>query len=162
MAAFVVLVHGAIENFAEGLTIWIAKRVEADWMKKRRVTRSTASVLLSAKCTIDYGVSTSSVFDNLRLALRDANSERSSAAEKNHGIAPEHLRRLLVPLGVDIPSDPILIGSLNTLVSMRHEWAHQYRFGAKNLKGAQDVKKTTDDCLVLAGKLSAGASALRL
>ena len=44
---------------------------------------------------------------------------------------------------------------------MRHEWAHQYRFGAKNVKSALDVKKTVDDCFALAEGVAERAKKVR-
>ncbi len=162
VAAFVVLMHGAVENFVEGLALWVTERVEAGWVQKRRVTRSTASLLFRASCKVDDETSTKTVFDTLRGALQGAKAERSNAANSNNGIEVKHLRLLLAPLGVDVPDDPMLVASLETLVALRHEWAHQYRFGAKNPKSAKDVKKTCDDCLTLAAQLSSRAAALRL
>ena len=162
VAAFVVLAHGALENFAEGLAIWIAGRVEANWLKKRRLSRSSASLLLRLKYQADDETDTSTVFDVLRRALFAAKVERSAAANANNGVTPKHLRSLLAPLGVDLPSDATLVASLEGLVSTRHEWAHQYRFGAKTPRTAGDMKKIADDCRQFAKQLAANVLALRL
>src|SRR5579863_6758069 len=46
VAAYVVLVHGALENFIEGLALWVVSRSVANWMTQKRTTRCTASLLL--------------------------------------------------------------------------------------------------------------------
>lgn len=162
VAAFVVLAHGALEDFAEGLTIWIAGRVQSNWIRKRRVSRSTAALLLRTKFDGDDETSTDTAFDTIRRSMERAKTERSSAANANNGVAPKHFRSLLAPLGLDIPGDATLIASLDSFVNMRHEWAHQSRSGAKTSRGASDVKKLADDCLAFAQQLVSRAIALRL
>jgi len=161
VAAFVVLTHGAMENFIEGLTIWMTGRVVKNWMQKR-VTRSTAALLFRATCKIDEDTNTKSTFDVIRIALDEAKADRSTAVHDNNGVELKHMRRLLAPLGVDIPDDPLLVASLDNLVLMRHQWAHQNRFGAQTPRSAVDVKKTADDCLALAKQLSSRIGTLRL
>lgn len=161
VAAFVVLAHGALENFAEALTVWLAGRVTSNWIKKRRVSRSTAALLLRTKHEVSDEDSTDTVFDTIRNALDRAKAERSSAAHANNGIETKHLRALLAPLGIDIPNDATLVASLHTLVTIRHEWAHQ-RLGATSSRGAADVKKLAEDCLAFAQQIASRVSALRL
>ena len=66
-----------------------------------------------------------------------------------------------MPLGVNIPADPVLTGSLELLVTMRHQWAHQDRRRTKLVKSAKDAQTTVSDCLTLAKKLSAEAAEQR-
>jgi hypothetical protein len=68
VAAYVVLVHGALEDFAEGLALWVLGRSVGNWTKRKRVTRSTASLLFYQKAPPD-DAPTVSVFDNIRTAL---------------------------------------------------------------------------------------------
>jgi hypothetical protein len=163
VAAYAVLAHGALENFVEGLGLWTLERLERTWIHRRRATGSTASILLyrdAPPLSLDMtpGVL---VFDNVRTALQGAKSETSKRIEQNQGISLRHLRALFRPLGIDVPEDPLLAASLDSLVSLRHQWAHQYRFGAKVIKSAKDVQKIVGDCLVLADKLANGAVAAR-
>ena len=162
VAAFAVLVHGAMENFVEGLCLWLLGRIQANWTLRQRASRSTASLLLRTKHVGDDATTSMGVFDTVRLAVDRAKGEQSDAVRDNNGVAVKHLRTLLAPLGVDVPTDPVLVGSLDTLVKMRHEWAHQYRFGARTPISAGDAKSTVTDCLALAEKLVANAIALHL
>src|ERR1700722_4015946 len=45
VAAFVVLAHGAVENFIEGIGLWAVETVEQSWFAKR-TSRSLVSLLL--------------------------------------------------------------------------------------------------------------------
>jgi hypothetical protein len=102
-----------------------------------------------------------SVFDNIRKGLELAKESISKSVYDNNGITLDHLRTLFLPLGVNVPTDPVLTASLDLLVRMRHQWAHRYRHGAKVVKSAIDVQTTVLDCLTLAEKLSAEAQAVR-
>jgi hypothetical protein len=160
VAAFVVLLHGAVENFAEGLCLWVTSRVEEAWVSASpRVSKATAAVLLSTEVASSDVPST--LFDRIRLALSQAQSVASTRAEKNHGIAQKDLRALLEPVGISLPNDPARLASLDLLVSIRHQWAHQYRFGAKKLKSALDIVGVADDCVYIAEELARSARALR-
>ena len=160
VAAYVVLVHGAFENFAEGLALWVLGKSVSNWTMRKKTTRVTASLLLYERVPAD-DASPLSVFDNIRTALDDAKTRMSKVVNDNHGIALDNLRTLFMPLGVNVPADPVLGASLDLLVAMRHQWAHQDRRRAKVVKSAQDAQVTVSDCLALATKLSAEVASVR-
>lgn len=161
VAAFAVLAHGALENFVEGLALYVVARVQTNWLRNR-LSRSTVALLRGASLGSDPASEARSVFDQIRIAIDEAKESHSLRVGKNHGIAIKHLRRLLLPVGVDVPSDPNLVGALDVLVKVRHDWAHQYRYGARTSRSATDVRQTVQDCLVLAERLCQNAVALRL
>jgi hypothetical protein len=160
VAAYVVLVHGALEAFAEALAQWLLGRSVNSWTYKKRTTRCTTSLLLYQKAP-PTDASPKSVFDNIRTALDEAKTKVSRDIYENHGITLDHMRALFMPLGVDVPSDPILVASLDLLVSMRHQWAHHDHRRAKVLKSAKDAQITVSDCVSLAQKLSAAVGEVR-
>jgi len=160
VAAYVVLVHGALENFAEGLALWLLARSVGNWTTRKRPTRATASLLLYQKVPSD-DAPTLSVFDNIRTALDDARVRMSKVVNDNHGVTLQHLRTLFMPLGVTVQRTRYLTASLDLLVAMRHQWAHQDRRRAKVIKSAKDAQNTVSDCLALAKKLSTEAAAVR-
>jgi hypothetical protein len=160
-AAYAVLAHGAMENFVEGIALWVIRRLEQSWLSRSRATSSTAAVLLyEAAPDLDKDDATT-VYNGLRAAIATAKSTVSMRVKDNNGIAPAHLRRLLRPVGVDIPDDPVLLSSLNQLVLIRHQWAHQYRYGAKVVKSASDIRTVVSDCVAIAEKVADRANRLR-
>jgi len=161
VGAFVVLAHGAIENFVEGLGLWTLESVQRHWIFHKRASRSLASVLLHAGEPSDDYEQSLTMFDNIRTSIDSAKTTLSQSIEQNNGIAMQHLRKLFRPLGIDVPEEPKLVGALDQLVALRHQWAHQYRFGAKVTKFAVEVKQTSDDCLELAARLAERAKAAR-
>lgn len=160
VAAYVVLVHGVLEDFAEALALWVLGRSVANWSAKKKTSRSTVSLLLYQKVPPD-DAPPMAVFDNIRTALDDAKVRMSKVVNDNNGIALHHLRTLFIPLGVNVPEDPVLTASLETLVTMRHQWAHRDRRRAKVYKSAKDAQNTVSDCLTLAKKLSHEAASVR-
>ena len=161
VASYVVLAHGAIENFVEGVSYWVLERLEVSWRTKRRATRCTASLLLFQPIPSGAIADATTVYDTLRLALVRAKTEVSNKIAANNGITSRHVDDLLRPLGIDVPRDPVLTGSLDLLVKVRHEWAHQFRFGAKTPKSARDVHQAVADCLQFAEKIANAASKAR-
>jgi len=160
IAAFVVLVHGVLENFVEGLALWLLSKAVENWTNKKRTTRCTVSLLLYQPSP-SGDAPVGAIYDNLRLALDEANEAHSKSIEGNNGITPRHLRSLFYPLGVDLPADPVLTSSLDLVVKMRHQWAHQFRYGAKVVKSAADAQVAVLDCLKYAENLSARVAAVR-
>lgn len=142
VAAFSVLAHGALENFVEGIALWGLTRIEDSWILRMRASKSTAALMMHTEHKFDHRVDRRSVFDQLRGAIDSAKNVHSGTIEDNNGAEVRHMRTLLAPIGVDVPQDPILTASLDTLVRMRHQWAHQYRFGAKTSKSAKDALTT--------------------
>jgi hypothetical protein len=160
VAAYVVLVHGVLEDFAEGLALWVLSKSVANWTKQKKTTRSTVSLLLYQKAP-SGDTTSASVFDNIRSALDDAKTRMSKVVNDNHGIALDDLRTLFMPLGVNVPADPVLTASLELLITMRHQWAHRDRRRAKVIKSAKDAKTTVSDCLALAKKLCVEVASVR-
>jgi hypothetical protein len=101
------------------------------------------------------------VYNQLRTALNEAKAAASNAVNQNNGITVQHLRTLFYPLGVNVPDDAPLIASLDSVVAMRHHWAHQYRFGAVVARAARDAQLQVSDCLVFAERLADHAASAR-
>lgn len=154
VGAYIVLTHGALENFVEGLALWVLSKVVKKWTISKKATRSTASALLYQPVPPLDNPDITTIYDNLRESLNAANQSLSQTIQENNGITPRHLHVLFYPLGVDVPSDPLLIASLESVISMRHYWAHQYRYGASVVKSAADAKLAVGDCLVFAERLA--------
>jgi len=159
VAACMVLVHGALENFVEGLAQWAFSKAVQNWIYRKKTSRVTASLLLYEQIPDD---TQPSVFDNIRKSLEDAKTRMSKVVHDNHGISPNNLRALFMPLGVNVPRDPLLIASLELLITIRHQWAHQDRNNrTKITRSAADAQTTIADCLTFAKKLSEEVASVR-
>lgn len=160
VAAFVVLLHGAFENFVEGLCLYLLNRAEHSWTFKKRLSAASATMLLSLDPPAPV-ISLPIVYDRIRRALSEAKVQHSRIIARNHGIAPADLSSLLEPVGLVLTTDAVKISSLELIVSLRHQWAHQYRFAAKKTKSATDIITAADDCIAIAQELASSATALR-
>jgi hypothetical protein len=98
VAAYVVLVHGALEGFAESLAHWLLKRAVSNWTAKKKTTRCTASLLLYQRPPAEDTLGCS-VFDNIRLALDESKRRMSLDIHDNHGVTLKHLRAPIYAAG---------------------------------------------------------------
>ena len=160
VAAYAVLVHGALENFIEGLALWVVGRSVANWTKHKRMTRSTASLLLYQTAPSEDG-QLLSVFDNIRTALDLAKNRVSKSVFDNNGITLDHLKTLPAPRRKCTRRS-----RLDRLPrTARHDaapvGASVPDTGAKVIRSAKDAQTTVSDCLTLAERLSAEAVAVR-
>ena len=161
VAAYVVLVHGAFENFIEGLALWRLTQTVTGWTTGKRLSRGTAAILLHQTAPKLDAAKHVTTFNSIRTALDAAKQSLSNSIRDNNGIALKHVRDLFYPLGVDVPDDPILTASIDMIVSIRHQWAHQSRFGTKIVKSANDVTTAVADCLEFAKQLTVAVSSVR-
>jgi hypothetical protein len=123
VSAYVVLAHAAIEGYLEATAQWVLDRAVANWTKRKRLSTATACLLLSYEC--DPKFDGDIAFDRIRKALDGAKSSLSKIINAdNHDISLEHMRRLFVPLGVDVPQDQTLLASLDKLAKQRGAMAH--------------------------------------
>ena len=162
VAAFTVLAHGAFENYVEGVAVWALGKYTGNWIKRRRAGKGTAALLLTSAKAYDPSTDSNSVFDVIRLAIDSATTSHSKVIQQNNGTALQHLRSLLIPLGIDVPDDPLLSPSLAKLVKLRHEWAHQSRFGARQLITARAAADAAGDCVKIAERIHGNVVRLRL
>jgi hypothetical protein len=153
VAAYVVLAHGALENFVEGLALWILDRLVDDWTKHKKTTLCTTALLLYQP-NPENNDSQRSVFDLIRVALDQAKDRVSKLVHDNNGVTTRHVQTLLLPLGINVPTDLVLTGSLEWVVSIRHEWAHRYRYNKTTIAAsAEDARRAVSDCLTFAKKM---------
>ncbi len=159
--AFLVMAHAAFEYFAENVAQWALGRIVDSWTMKQRIGRGTATLLLY-RGERELPETDESVFDQVRLALDNGKQTLSKLLHKeNNGVSQKHLRALFYSVGIEVPTDPVLVSSLQRLVTARHEGAHGKVFGATVVMSAQDAKIVVEDCLKLAEKLVTSAKASR-
>ena len=86
-----------------------------------------------------------------RVAVRK--SELSNyATQENHGIDIKYLRKLLLPIGIDVPRDAKDLAPLDTLKNVRGTYAHSYARIIKPL-APEDAEKAVDDVLEMVTKI---------
>jgi len=150
--AYCLLSHAAIEEYMEEVVLKVIEKSIDDWTRERKIVDGLLTLIsyYGIRLKIDEGVDEVKVFDYLRKMFKEAKKEFSKDIEKNHGIAIINLRRLLLPVGIDIKQDLNLKNSLNKLSSERGIYAHFQRGdrkGAKKVLSPEDAQKYVEDCL---------------
>jgi hypothetical protein len=124
--AFSVLCHAAFEEFIETISEFMMKKIEIDFMG-RKTSLGTSILLMSYSIKIEFSENddeeNDSCFDQMRGALSKAKEMHSRVIKDNHGISVKYLRKLLIPVGINVPSGPRLV-SLKKLAEARGSFAH--------------------------------------
>lgn len=130
--SFCILCHAAFEEFLEDVTLYSIDRIEREFNSKiRKISYATICLLHFDEhplgLTEDKKWESNNLSDYLSEKLSERKSELSKYATKeNHGIDIKYLRKLLLPIGIDVPRDLKELGSLNTLKNIRGTYAHSF------------------------------------
>ena len=158
--SFCVLAHAAFEEFLESLSLYLLNEIESNFTNKQRVSYSSLCLLhfkgTDKDVDDDSWKDSDRLYDRMRKQIDSIKSSFSNyIMENNHGIRLKYLKKLLIPLGLDLPSDMKEISSLDNLAKYRGAYAHtSYR---KNLSVAPEdawkcVQDVYDMCMKLADK----------
>ena len=154
--SFSLLCHAAFEEYVEAISETMMEKIEADLLNKK-TTLSTSCFLSS------YGVKLElpekddsndhSCFDHVRKAISKAKVLHSNTLRDNHGFSPKHMRRLLIPVGINMPHGPE-IESIKKLTDARGSFAHTMaklaKYGgyrrAHRVLTPEEAAKLAEDC----------------
>lgn len=149
--AYCVLSHAALEEYLEGVALYVMQRSVEDFIFRREVkdTLLTLTAYLGLKLEADENesVDETKAFDKLRTLLEDAKTKFSRSVHRNQGISVKYLRKLLCPVAVDIKQDTNLKNSLIQLAKERGAFAHHR--AARKVISPEDAKNFVSDCLEL-------------
>lgn len=105
-------------------------------------------------------------FNHVRLALEKCKEAHSKTLKDNHGFSLKYLRKLLTPVGINIPTGPEL-DSLQKLADARGTFAHsrgksaqygEYKKATKVLP-PEEAAQIVIDCLSICRKIKEQAAA---
>src|ERR1044072_31968 len=149
--AYCVLSHAALEEYFEGIALYVMKQSINDYVLHKRVRDSlltlTAFNKLELKVNEDETTDETRTYDIIRPMLEDAKTRFSHSVHKNQGISLKYLRRLLNPVAEDIKQDSNLKNSLMQLAKERGTFAH--KGAARKVISPEDAKNYVNDCLEL-------------
>jgi hypothetical protein len=168
--AFSLMAHAAFEEFAEGVSELMMARIVSDVLKPK-VTVATVCFLMSYHQRIDIeeqeDVAQDSCFAFVRKGVDEAKRLHSAMLMNNHGFSLKYLRKILTPVGVNVP-DGAELGSLQKLVEARGTFAHTMAKSAKygdykkasKVLSPEEARDAVDDCLAICGRIKEQANAL--
>lgn len=149
--SFCILYHAAFEEFLEDVTLFSIENIERQFNNKpRRFSYATL-------CLLHFDEQSKNIGDenSWPVVFNDYLSERISARKKelsryamqeNHGIDIKYLRKLLQPIGIEVPRDPNEISALSALKTIRGAYAHSYARNPRPL-APEDAEKIVLDVL---------------
>jgi hypothetical protein len=152
--AYCILCHAAFEEYFEELAFEVMNLSIKHWFNKTNKVKSTETLMTlvcyyGLKLDIDDNDSQPDlVFDYLRKIFKEVKDKFSKYTKvENHGISIKYLKKLLLPVAIDIKRDAMLLNSLQQLASERGAYAHK-RVSQKILT-PDDAKNIVEDCLKL-------------
>jgi len=161
--SFCLLCHAAFEEYVEAVSELLMKKIESDFLGKK-TTLATSLFLASYGIRIDLSddedADEVSCFEHMRGALSSAKQLHSRMIHDNHGFSTKYLRRLLIPVGLDMPSGP-KVDSLKKLADARGSFAHavsklamygEYKKANKVLT-PEEALEAARDCLEICAEL---------
>ena len=156
--AYCVLCHAAFEKYFESIALKVMHRCLDERIRLKKYTDTLVTLVLycEQKLVIDLNENADEtrVFDHLRYIFDEVKRKFSTDVNDNHGISLKYLRRLLIPIAIDIKEDIRLKNSLHKLASERGEYAHNQRKGAL---APEYAKNCVQDCLELCEDVKAKA-----
>lgn len=156
--SFCILCHAAFEEFLEDVTLYSIDRIEREFKSKiRKISYATICLLHFDEhplgLTEDQKWESNYLNDYLSKRLEERKTELSKyAIKENHGIDIKYLRKLLLPIGIDVPRDLKELGSLNTLKNIRGTYAHSFARTNKPLS-PEDAMNAVFDVLEMVTKI---------
>ncbi|MEJ7934962.1 hypothetical protein WG907_11895 [Sphingobium sp. AN558] len=168
--SFSLLSHAAFEEYVEAVSEALMLKVESDLLAKK-TTLSTACFLtaygLKLELPDDDDAEDQSCFEHIRTAISKAKALHSTALKDNHGFSAKYMRRLLIPVGINMPRGPEM-ESVKKLAEARGSFAHTMaklaHYGAykraKRLLTPEEVAVAADDCRAICVTLRDRAKAI--
>lgn len=154
--SFSLLSHAAFEEYVEAISELMMQKIESDLMIKK-TTLSTVCFLatygIKLELPDDDETPDRSCFEHIRDAIGKAKGLHSSTLKDNHGFSAKYMRKLLIPVGINMPKGPEM-ESLRKLAEARGSFAHTVsklaRYGpykrAKRPLTPEEVATAALDC----------------
>ena len=123
------LAHAAFEEFIESLCLYVLNEIEKNFTNKQQISYSTLCLLhfkgTDKEPDDESWKDCDRLFDRIKSQIDDIKSSLSNfIMQNNHGINLKYLKKLIIPLGIDLPSDIKEITALDNLAHYRGAYAH--------------------------------------
>lgn len=156
--SYCVLSHATFEEFMETIAITLMHKTVDDFIMHHKITESLVALMHFKSNGEGYLVKenadvnqTNTSYDYIRLRLLEIKGRFSKEVFNNHGISLKYLKQLLLPLAIDISTDPTMMNSLGVLARERGSYAHRFleKGTIKKSIAPEDAKIIVDDCFKL-------------
>lgn len=132
LRSYCVLSHAAFEEFAENMSLKVLDEITKNFANTKQISVGLI-MLLHIKGSPEDIDKIDLLYDYILEKLKDIKSSFSKEiATSNHGVSLKYLKRMFIPIGIDIPNNSRLISSLDQLAKYRGDFAH--KFSSKKIK----------------------------
>ena len=145
--AYCVLCHAALEEYFESIARGVMHRCLDEWDHSRKYTDTLVTLVSYYKQELVIDRNETKVLDSLEGVLNIVKKRFLADVDNNHRISLKYLRRLLIPVAIDIKEDDNLKNSLNRLARERGEYAHKRLI--ERVLSPEDARNYVNDCLEL-------------
>lgn len=152
--AFCVLAHAAFENFAEELSMALMEESVLQFETYKKISFSLLTLIHFHSKSSSIDKISKRQYDYVREISQYAKKSFSKLVNDNHGVNKKYLDTLFLPLGIDITSDVLLLGSLKTLADNRGESAHKNPHRTTTVLDPANIGKIADDVINIMKQLS--------
>ena len=155
--SYCILSHAGFEEFFESICIYILSTIDSNFnLPSRNISIGTICLLhfaCASQNLDDKWDSNGLLNDYLYKKIMERKSVLSKyAIDGNHGADIKYLKKLLLPIGIDIPHDVDYVNALEKLKDIRGTYAHSFS-RAKKTTSPEDAKAIVNDVLRLAQNL---------
>lgn len=153
--SYCVLSHAAFEEFAESIALQALNDIADKFINEQKICYGLCTLLHFKIHKISQPEDVEITFDYLTDKLKEIKSELSKLITvDNHGVSTKYLKKMLIPLGIDVSREKTLIGSLEQLAVHRGVLAHKFSSSRiKTIPSPKDLINYVEDSADLMKKL---------
>jgi len=162
--SYCILCHAAFEEFVELLSLRLMSKSIENYTLLKKITLPIVSLMhfkgnhnnyLEKEIENLSIEDIEKIYDYNRTNLEEIKSKFSNEIYNNHGISLKYMRKLLMPVSIDIPQDVNWANSLQKLADERGAYAHKFLEKGKVRQSIEpeEAKDIVQDCLALCGEL---------
>ena len=158
--SYCILCHAAFEEFIELISLKLMSQSINSYTLQMKITPPIVSLMhfkgnhnnYLDKETENLSIEDiESIFNYNRVELSEIKSKFSNEIYNNHGISLKYLRKLLMPVSIDIPKNVNWANSLEKLADERGSYAHKFLESGRVKQSIEPEKANNivQDCLEL-------------
>lgn len=152
---YIVLAHAALEDFVEKICYKVAEIATSEFKNNQKISFVALCMFHFTKQPLSLSSwnDNESLYDKMNEELHKILSEHKNTIVNNHGVNMKYLKNLLIPVGLDIPSDTKETNSLNTLAGWRGSFAHTSAISVTTCPSPNDATDVVSDVMLFMTKL---------
>jgi hypothetical protein len=145
--SFILLSHAAFEEFVEELGKAVANESLCNF-KSGKISKTTLCLLhFSDSDSLSNWDESKTLYDRLLTKYFERVNQYNNSIADNNGVNLKYLKKILIPIGLDIPHEFKHTNAISTLATMRGGFAHKYKQAVNNVKTPQYVLTIMYDVL---------------